>query len=120
MSKDLKAYMVSLAIDPQQLSEFIANPGKAAERAGLSPENRAALLSGDQERIYAALIGTPETKKTEEGKTPSSSRPEAASQLVGAPPWPAAWQPPIYPAPWPPFPAIPCPPWGQFWWLRRD
>ena len=119
MSKDLKAYMVSLAIDPQQLSDFIANPGKAAEQAGLSPENRAALLSGDQERIFAALMGRLETKKDEAGTKASTLPPSPASNRVEAPPWPAVWQPAIYPPLRPSFPAVPCPSWGQPWWMRR-
>jgi len=116
MSKDLKSYMVSLAIDPQELSDFIADPVKAAERAGLSPQDRAALLSGDQERIFAALTGRAESKKLEHGiQAPTSPQP-AVSQSVGVPPWPAAFQPAVYPPLWPQSSAGP---WGQFGWVRR-
>lgn len=55
MNKDLKSYLVSLAIEPDRYSEFVANPCDAAKKAGLSAEDQAILLSGDQNRIYRAL-----------------------------------------------------------------
>jgi len=55
MNKNLKTYLVSLAIEPDRFSEFVANPGDAAKKAGLSSEDQAILLSGDQNRIYRAL-----------------------------------------------------------------
>ena len=55
MSVTLKAYMVQLAIDIDQLSDFVDDPHKASEKAGLSPQDRAVLLSGDQSLIYATL-----------------------------------------------------------------
>jgi len=56
MSTDLETYLVSLAIEPQRHSEFVADPAAAARQAGLSPEDQDVLLSGDQNRIYAALV----------------------------------------------------------------
>jgi hypothetical protein len=55
MRKVLKAYLVSLAIDPDRFSEFVADPGDAAKKAGLSDKDLAILLSGDQNQIYRAL-----------------------------------------------------------------
>lgn len=52
----LTSFMVRLAIDPERFREFVIDPEAAAERAGLSKEDRAVLLSGDQNRIYAALM----------------------------------------------------------------
>jgi hypothetical protein len=111
MSKDLKAYMVGLAIDPGQLSDFILDSEKAMERAGLSPGDREVLLSGDQGRIFAALAGVTEIKaKENEGissgdlPAPSSAQPNWAS------PGATAWQPNVHPMPAWPSPAA-------SWWL---
>jgi hypothetical protein len=51
----LTTFMVGLALDPDRFSEFVVDPEAAAEKAGLSKEDRAILLCGDQNRIYAAL-----------------------------------------------------------------
>ena len=51
----LTSFMVSLAIEPEKFSEFVTDPEAAAEKAGLSKADRDVLLSGDQNRIYAAL-----------------------------------------------------------------
>ena len=48
--------MVGLAIEPEKFSEFVTDPEAAAEKAGLSKADRDVLLSGDQNRIYAALV----------------------------------------------------------------
>jgi hypothetical protein len=58
MSVTLKAYMVQLAINIDQLSDFVDDPQKASEKAGLSSHDRAVLLSGDQSLIYATLTAT--------------------------------------------------------------
>ncbi len=112
MSKDLKAYMVCLAIDPEQLSDFISDSEKAMERAGLSLEHRAVLLSGDQYRIFAALAGTTETKKAieTEGVSSCDSPPASSAHPNWASPWATGWQPNVHPNPWGPSAAT-C------WWL---
>lgn len=56
MSTDLKSYLVRLAIEPDRYREFVDDPLAASEKAGLSAEERAVLFSGDQNRIYAALV----------------------------------------------------------------
>ena len=51
----LTTFMVGLAIESEKFGEFLTDPEAAAEKAGLSKEDRAVLLSGDQNRIYAAV-----------------------------------------------------------------
>ena len=53
----LKTYLVLLATDMDRLNDFIADPKTAAEKSGLSAEDCAVLLSGDQNLIYATIIG---------------------------------------------------------------
>ena len=55
MNKALKDYLVSLAIEPDRFSEFVANPNDAAQKAGLSIEDQTIILSGDHNLIYRAL-----------------------------------------------------------------
>ena len=55
MATPLTSYMVRLAIDPETFNQFLTDPEAAARRAGLSADDLAVLLSGDQNRIYAAL-----------------------------------------------------------------
>ena len=55
MATTLTSYMVRLAIDPETFNQFLTDPEASARRAGLSPADLAVLLSGDQNRIYAAL-----------------------------------------------------------------
>ena len=56
MGTTLTTFMVALAIEPEKFSEFVVDPEAAAEKAGLSKDDRAVLLCGDQSRIYAALM----------------------------------------------------------------
>jgi len=111
MSKDLKAYMVGLAIDPEQLSDFILDSEKAMERAGISPEHRDVLLSGDQGRIFAALAGVTEIKSKESEGISSAESPAASSaQPSWASPCVTGWQPNVHPMQGWPAPAA-------AWWL---
>ena len=55
-----KAYMVLLATDSNHLSDFIADPEMASKKAGLSPEDRAILLSGNPSLIYTSVAGNDE------------------------------------------------------------
>ena len=63
MSRDLNSYLVSLAIDPDRFSQFVADPRAAAQQAGLSPEDQVILTSGDQNQIYAALVTYRQSKQ---------------------------------------------------------
>ena len=57
MSTDLKSYLVAVATQPDLYSEFVLDPRGAAERAGLSADDVAILLSRDQNLIYTSLRG---------------------------------------------------------------
>jgi hypothetical protein len=59
MSDRLKAYMIELATDVGRLTEFMFDPKKAMEAAGLTTDEQAIVTSGDQARIYATLKGLP-------------------------------------------------------------
>ena len=53
----LKTYLVLLATNSDDLSDFIADPESATRKAGLSSEDRAILLSGNPSLIYSSLAG---------------------------------------------------------------
>jgi hypothetical protein len=48
-------FLVRVAIDPRAMGAFLGDPRGAAIEAGLTRADRAILLSGDQNRLYAAL-----------------------------------------------------------------
>jgi hypothetical protein len=52
MSLTLRTYMAMLASNPDCLGDFIGDPAGAPARAGLSSEDQAILLSGNQHSIY--------------------------------------------------------------------
>jgi hypothetical protein len=67
MGQRLVDYLIQCAVDPGERSRFDANPERAMEAAGLLPEERAALRSGDSQRVDlleqdgpAAIAGFPE------------------------------------------------------------
>ena len=55
MSRSLRDFLVDLAADPDSLSRFIADPGGALDRAGLTAEEKAAVMSRDSDRLRSAL-----------------------------------------------------------------
>lgn len=55
--RTLLDFLVRLAVDPQEFGAFIRHPRAAARKAGLTPREREILLSGDHNRLYAALAG---------------------------------------------------------------
>jgi hypothetical protein len=55
MSRSLRDFLVDLAADPECLSRFAADPGSALDRAGLTAEEKAAVLSRDSDRLRGAL-----------------------------------------------------------------
>jgi hypothetical protein len=59
MSKDLKTCLTRMAIDADSFTEFASDPRSFAGKSGLSANDQAILLSGDQNRIYRALQGQP-------------------------------------------------------------
>ena len=59
MTGGLRDFLVRLATDPECLAQFTADPAAALEAAGLSPEERAGVLSRDSDRIREALGASP-------------------------------------------------------------
>ena len=55
MSQSLRDFLVDLAADPECLSQFVADPGGALDRAGLTAEEKAAVLSRDSDQLRSAL-----------------------------------------------------------------
>jgi len=45
-----------MAVDPHEFGAFVRDPRAAARKAGLTPREREILLSGDHNRLYAALV----------------------------------------------------------------
>ncbi len=66
MSAELLRLLSRLAIDPEAYGRFLADPLALAREAGLSQDEREVLLSGDQNRIFAAL-----TADRAEGEAPA-------------------------------------------------
>jgi len=65
----LLGFLARLATEPDALSAFVRDAQSAARRAGLTREDRAVLLSGDQNRIYAALV-TPQSHDSRKKRHP--------------------------------------------------
>jgi hypothetical protein len=59
MSRSLRDFLVDLAADPDCLSQFVADPSGALDRAGLTAEEKAAVLSRDSDRLRGALGASP-------------------------------------------------------------
>ena len=59
MEKEVMTFLVELATSPGRLSEYLNDREAYLERTALSPEARAAVLSGDQDKI-ATLAGNAE------------------------------------------------------------
>jgi hypothetical protein len=55
MSESLSSFLVDLASDPNQMARFLADPARVMDAAGLSAEERAALLARDSTRLRGAL-----------------------------------------------------------------
>lgn len=55
MSAELRRFLSRLAIDPEAYGRFIADPVALARDSGLSQAEQDVLVSGDQNRIHAAL-----------------------------------------------------------------
>jgi hypothetical protein len=51
----LTTFLARMAVDPAAFARFVADAAAAVTEADLSPEERALLFSGDQNRLYAAL-----------------------------------------------------------------
>ena len=55
MSERLTSFLVSLATDPDRLQRFAADAGAEMDAAGLSPDERAAVLSQDTAAVRRVL-----------------------------------------------------------------
>jgi hypothetical protein len=52
---DLTSYLYKLSTSPKTLAQFQRNPRAAMTKAGLTPKQKKALLSGNAAHIRAAL-----------------------------------------------------------------
>ena len=52
---DLKSFLIDLAVNPALLERYTASPEQTVAAAGLSADDRAAILSGDARRLRVAL-----------------------------------------------------------------
>jgi SAM-dependent methyltransferase len=57
MGAALRGFLARLAVEPTLLSEFIKRPTEVMAEAGLTDEERQAMMSHDQSRIQAAIVG---------------------------------------------------------------
>lgn len=55
MSDRLTNFLVSLATDPDKLQQYAQDPTAALDAAGLTAEEKAAVLSADTARVRSAL-----------------------------------------------------------------
>lgn len=59
MSENLKRFLVGLASDPERMKRYAADPAAELDGAGLSPDERAAVLSRDARSLRRALNAAP-------------------------------------------------------------
>lgn len=55
MSGGLRDFLVRLATDPDSLARFSSDPAGAADQAGLTPDEKEAVLSRDSDRLRSVL-----------------------------------------------------------------
>jgi hypothetical protein len=55
MAQTLKGFLISMAMDPTLMKAYQADPGDTVAKAGLSPDDSAALLSRSPEAIRNSL-----------------------------------------------------------------
>jgi hypothetical protein len=59
MSQNLRNFLVDLASDPDRMNRFVADPAGELAGAGLSAEQKAALLARDSAALRRALGDSP-------------------------------------------------------------
>lgn len=59
MSENLKKFLVDLASDPERMMRYAANPAGELDGAGLSDDQKAALLARDAAGLRRALNASP-------------------------------------------------------------
>jgi hypothetical protein len=55
MSDNLNDFLIALASDPDQMARFTIDPEGEFEKASLTPDERAAILANDPERLRSVL-----------------------------------------------------------------
>jgi hypothetical protein len=60
----LKEFLTAIATDAEQLAAFQADPDKAMQSAGLTPEEQELMKSGDEQRTREYLQGKGEILDT--------------------------------------------------------
>ena len=63
MASNFTNFLLKLGDDPALLEKFKQNPDHAMEEEGLTPAERALLLSGDAKLIRAAIVNYPGHKE---------------------------------------------------------
>ena len=59
MAENLKKFLIDLALDPERMKRYTAHPARELDGAGLSADERAALLAGDSRSLRRALRASP-------------------------------------------------------------
>ena len=59
MTEKLSDFLIDLATDPDRMSRFAADPEGELDRAGLTADERAAVLTRDSSRLRRALHAGP-------------------------------------------------------------
>lgn len=78
MEQNLGDFLVGIASDPDRTARFAIDPGRELEHSGLSPEERAIVLSRDSRRIMAALgesgfaLGEVTNRRRKRKRTPTT------------------------------------------------
>ena len=59
MSENLSSFLADLGANPELLARFVANPEAELAQTGLTPQEQAAILSGDPREVGKALGMSP-------------------------------------------------------------
>ncbi len=63
MASNFTNFLLTLGEDPQKLEAFKQNPDAVMDAAGLTPAEKALILSGNMPLIRAALVADPDHKE---------------------------------------------------------
>ena len=63
MASNFTNFLLKLGEDPKLLEKYKENPDQAMEEEGLTPAERALLLSGDAKLIRSAIVNDPGHKE---------------------------------------------------------
>lgn len=79
MSEKLKDFLVDLASDAERFSFYVSDPERMIEAADLSAEDRDALASGNQNRIYVEMMPEPAAGSAQAGSRFHAERPKTGN-----------------------------------------